>query len=174
MAYRKALGEEACKIAINYCARWVKPDASSSSSSSSFTSSSPSTSSSAPPSPSPRVALAQAQPPSLWDAAAHKKGGKRGEEGVAGSRDQRATRGCAHGPTTFRDQHRDLEASAIPVLDPFCGHGSVLAVANAGGLDAYGIDLCAASCRVAVKHTVRQRTPRPEPSVMDYSRSPET
>jgi hypothetical protein len=47
----------------------------------------------------------------------------------------------------------------------------VLAVANAGGVDAYGIDICAASCRVAVKHTVRQRSPRPEPSVMDYCSS---
>ena len=116
----------------------------------------------------------------MWDTAAHKKRGGGGGEGVAGSQDQRATGGCAHGPTALRDQDRDpdryhqdldLEASAIPVLDPFCGHGSVLAVANAGGVDAYGIDICAASCRVAVKHTVRQRPPRPEPSVMDYCSS---
>ena len=164
MAYRKAMGEEACKIAINYCAQWVKPAFSCSFSS--------------PPSSSPRVALAQAQSPSLWDAAAHKMVGEGGGEGVAGIQDQRAIGGFAHGPTALRDQdhdpdrdHQDREASAIPVLDPFCGHGSVLAVANAGGMDAYGIDLCAASCRVASKHTVRLHTPRPDPSVVDYCSS---
>jgi hypothetical protein len=35
------------------------------------------------------------------------------------------------------------------VVDPFCGHGTVLAVANALGLDAIGVDLSARRCRAA-------------------------
>lgn len=35
------------------------------------------------------------------------------------------------------------------VVDPFCGHGTVLAVANAMGLDALGIDVGAKRCKVA-------------------------
>ena len=35
------------------------------------------------------------------------------------------------------------------VVDPFCGRGTVLAVANALGLDALGIDLAARRCRAA-------------------------
>lgn len=39
------------------------------------------------------------------------------------------------------------------ILDPFCGHGSVLAAANRIGVSAYGIDLSAACCRVALNYT---------------------
>lgn len=35
------------------------------------------------------------------------------------------------------------------VVDPFCGHGTVLAVANAMGFDALGIDLGAKRCKAA-------------------------
>jgi hypothetical protein len=35
------------------------------------------------------------------------------------------------------------------VVDPFCGRGTVLAVANAMGFDAVGVDLCAKRCRAA-------------------------
>lgn len=35
------------------------------------------------------------------------------------------------------------------VVDPFCGHGTVLAVANTLGLDALGIDLSARKCQAA-------------------------
>ena len=35
------------------------------------------------------------------------------------------------------------------VVDPFCGRGSVLAVANSLGLDAIGVDLAVRRCRVA-------------------------
>jgi tRNA G10 N-methylase Trm11 len=35
------------------------------------------------------------------------------------------------------------------VVDPFCGKGTVLAVANAMGLDALGIDISAKRCRAA-------------------------
>jgi hypothetical protein len=35
------------------------------------------------------------------------------------------------------------------VVDPFCGHGSVLAVANAMGFDALGVDLGAKRCKAA-------------------------
>jgi len=37
------------------------------------------------------------------------------------------------------------------VVDPFCGHGTVLAVANALGLDAIGVDSSAKRCRAASK-----------------------
>jgi len=40
------------------------------------------------------------------------------------------------------------------VVDPFCGHGTVLAVANAMGLDALGIDISVRQCRAARKLTV--------------------
>ncbi len=35
------------------------------------------------------------------------------------------------------------------VVDPYCGHGTVLAVANEMGLDALGVDLSAKRCRAA-------------------------
>jgi hypothetical protein len=35
------------------------------------------------------------------------------------------------------------------IVDPFCGHGTVLAVANAMGIDAIGIDLASRKCRAA-------------------------
>jgi tRNA G10 N-methylase Trm11 len=35
------------------------------------------------------------------------------------------------------------------VVDPFCGRGTVLAVANAMGFDALGVDLGAKRCRAA-------------------------
>ncbi len=35
------------------------------------------------------------------------------------------------------------------VVDPFCGHGTVLAVANALGLDAIGVEIAAKRCRTA-------------------------
>ena len=37
------------------------------------------------------------------------------------------------------------------VLNPFCGHGSVLAVANAHGLEAYGMDISLKCCRLAAE-----------------------
>lgn len=40
------------------------------------------------------------------------------------------------------------------VVDPFCGRGTVLAVANALGLDALGIELSAKRCRAAQKLSV--------------------
>jgi hypothetical protein len=41
------------------------------------------------------------------------------------------------------------------VLDPFCGRGTVLAVANALGLDAIGVDRSPRCCRAARKLSVR-------------------
>jgi len=41
------------------------------------------------------------------------------------------------------------EAGARRVVDPFCGRGTVLAVANALGLDALGVELSAKRCRYA-------------------------
>ena len=41
------------------------------------------------------------------------------------------------------------ETESRTVVDPFCGRGTVLAVANALGLDALGVDLSAKRCRRA-------------------------
>ena len=51
-------------------------------------------------------------------------------------------------------QHVGAGDSGDPaaVLNPFCGYGSVLAVANALGLDAYGMDISLKCCRLAADH----------------------
>lgn len=41
------------------------------------------------------------------------------------------------------------ETKTRVVVDPFCGRGTVLAVANAMGLDALGVDISARRCRAA-------------------------
>jgi hypothetical protein len=41
------------------------------------------------------------------------------------------------------------ETQTRTVVDPFCGHGTALAVANAMGFDAIGIDTSARQCRAA-------------------------
>jgi hypothetical protein len=41
------------------------------------------------------------------------------------------------------------ETSTRTVVDPFCGRGTVLAVANSFGFDAVGVDLSAKRCRAA-------------------------
>jgi hypothetical protein len=46
------------------------------------------------------------------------------------------------------------EVLARVVVDPFCGRGTVLAVANAMGLDAVGVELSAKRCRAARALTV--------------------
>ncbi len=46
------------------------------------------------------------------------------------------------------------ETSTELVVDPFCGHGTVLAVANQLGFDALGIDRSSRQCRAAKKLTV--------------------
>jgi hypothetical protein len=46
------------------------------------------------------------------------------------------------------------ETATRLVVDPFCGHGTVLAVANAMGFDALGIDLGAKRCKAARALTV--------------------
>lgn len=43
---------------------------------------------------------------------------------------------------------RDETATRV-VVDPFCGRGTVLAVANAMGFDAIGVDIAAKRCRAA-------------------------
>lgn len=43
-------------------------------------------------------------------------------------------------------------AAPAAVLNPFCGYGSVLAVANALGMDAYGMDVSLKCCRKAIEH----------------------
>lgn len=45
------------------------------------------------------------------------------------------------------------ETTTRVVVDPFCGKGSILAVANAHGFAAIGVDLSAARCRAALKLT---------------------
>ena len=46
--------------------------------------------------------------------------------------------------------------STRTIVDPFCGFGTVLAVANALGLDAIGVDLSARMCRKAGSLTVEK------------------
>jgi hypothetical protein len=46
------------------------------------------------------------------------------------------------------------ETTTRVVVDPFCGRGTVLAVANVLGLDAIGIDVSARACRAARKLVV--------------------
>ncbi|HEV8547638.1 MAG TPA: hypothetical protein VGQ57_01400 [Polyangiaceae bacterium] len=46
------------------------------------------------------------------------------------------------------------ETNARTIVDPFCGQGTALAVANAWGLDALGIDRSARCCRAARKLTM--------------------
>ncbi len=46
------------------------------------------------------------------------------------------------------------ETETRRVVDPFCGQGTVLAVANALGLDAIGIDVSKQRCRAAAKLVV--------------------
>ena len=42
-----------------------------------------------------------------------------------------------------------LRTATRTVVDPFCGHGTALAVANAFGFHAIGIDTSARQCRAA-------------------------
>lgn len=54
------------------------------------------------------------------------------------------TRACEAACLFLKD-----EAGARRVVDPFCGKGTVLAVANALGLDALGVELSGKRCRAA-------------------------
>jgi hypothetical protein len=47
------------------------------------------------------------------------------------------------------------ETSTRTIVDPFCGAGTVLAVANALGLDAIGVDLSTRACRKARSLEIR-------------------
>lgn len=51
------------------------------------------------------------------------------------------------------------ETATRVVVDPFCGHGTALAVANALGLDAVGVDVGARKCRAARKLVVSLEAP---------------
>lgn len=51
------------------------------------------------------------------------------------------------------------ETTTRTIVDPFCGFGTVLAVANALGLDAIGVDLSARMCKRARQLTVGPLTP---------------
>jgi hypothetical protein len=50
------------------------------------------------------------------------------------------------------------------VVDPFCGRGTVLAVANAMGFDAIGVDLSAKRCRAARAFVVGDETSEIDPA----------
>jgi hypothetical protein len=57
------------------------------------------------------------------------------------------------------------ETATRVVVDPFCGHGSVLAAANEAGFDAIGVDLSPRRCRFAQTldlrhHDLRRRAAR--------------
>ena len=64
------------------------------------------------------------------------------------------------------------DAPAV-VLDPFCGQGTVLALANSWGLDAVGIDVNRKRCKVAASRlpqspAARVGSPESEPAA-DFS-----
>jgi DTW domain-containing protein YfiP len=50
----------------------------------------------------------------------------------------------------------DDASAAGPIVDPFCGYGSVLAVANAYGLPAIGLDVSLKCCAKAADHTASE------------------
>ena len=54
------------------------------------------------------------------------------------------------------------ETTTRTVVDPFCGYGTVLAVANALGLDAIGVDLSARMCKRARTLTVDPSESKPK------------
>jgi hypothetical protein len=47
------------------------------------------------------------------------------------------------------------------IVDLFCGHGSVLSVANAHGLPAIGMEISLKSCTIAAGHVAKGRPPSP-------------
>jgi tRNA G10 N-methylase Trm11 len=49
---------------------------------------------------------------------------------------------------------RDETATRL-VVDPFCGEGSILAMANAFGLAAIGIDLSGKRCKAALQQVIQ-------------------
>ena len=51
------------------------------------------------------------------------------------------------------------ETAARVIVDPFCGHGTALAVANAMGLDAIGVDRSARCCSAARRLDVTRQLP---------------
>lgn len=57
------------------------------------------------------------------------------------------------------------ETRTRTVVDPFCGFGTVLAVANAMGLDAVGVDLSARMCRRSRALQIDLHAVAPPPSV---------
>lgn len=63
------------------------------------------------------------------------------------------------GSELFRER---AEAPAL-VLDPFCGHGTTLALANAWGMDAYGLDLNRVRCQTSL-----ERECKSEEDVFDH------
>lgn len=64
------------------------------------------------------------------------------------------------------------ETTTRVVVDPFCGRGTVLAMANAMGFDAIGVDLGARRCRAARTFTIADELPQ-EPKPPSSSRSSE-
>ncbi len=54
------------------------------------------------------------------------------------------------------------DTSTRVVVDPFCGRGAVLGVANAFGLDAIGVDLSAKRCRAARSVVIANEPARSE------------
>ena len=61
---------------------------------------------------------------------------------------------------------RHTPEGAQSILNPFCGYGSVLAVANAKGLDAFGMDISLKCCRIASAH-------RASPALLEQLEAPE-
>ena len=56
-------------------------------------------------------------------------------------------------------EQSETEGAAPPlVLDPFCGEGTILAIANAWGVDSLGLDTNRKRCKVAAARLPKPRT----------------
>jgi hypothetical protein len=65
-----------------------------------------------------------------------------------------------------------LAIGRTTLVDPFCGYGTALAVANAMGLDSIGVDLSAKACRAARRCVLPEGWDRAPSDALSASRPP--
>ena len=127
MSYGAAAGEAACSMAVQYVRIVAAENGTSAPHAAGIGSEEPAITSAA-------GTCASALPlPGHDDCAKRQDGGGGGGGGVS---------------SALYEENR-LEAPPL-VLDPFCGHGTTLALANAWGMDAYGLDLNRMRCQTSL------------------------